>query len=416
MEQICMSIRLQAIYLNHLIIFLVFILTIGCEQSSSVPVSDPQLGRGVPSPQITVFHKDSEEEKAALAEPFIGVTTNGKIQTDLFSIRETGVSTAPIQDAVNRFLTSLEEEQRSKCIVPVDDIEWRRWTNIDIIEYKRTGLGLEEMTTELKDMAFDILRESLSPKGIKKAQNIMKMEGYLGRLANEMENLAPDLYWFMFFGEPSATEPWGWQLDGHHLIINYFVLGDQIVMTPTFMGSEPNYIEDGQNAGTRTFEQEEQLGIQLFQSLSDNQKNEAVLDDHKEYNNSQAIAFRDNAQIPIAGVQASSFTGQQIDFLVSLIQEYVGNIREGHAAIRMDEVKQHINDTYFSWIGARDGSGAFYYRVQSPVILIEFDHQIPVFLEGDAPSRKHIHTIVRTPNGNDYGRDLLRQHLEQHPH
>jgi hypothetical protein len=32
------------------------------------------------------------------------------------------------------------------------------------------------------------------------------------------------------------------------------------------------------------------------------------------------------------------------------------------------------------------------------------------------PTRQHIHTIVRTPNGNDYGKDLLRQHLAQHPH
>ncbi len=45
-------------------------------------------------------------------------------------------------------------------------------------------------------------------------------------------------------GTPSATEPWGWQLDGHHLIINYFVLGDQVVMTPSFFGSEP-VIADG---------------------------------------------------------------------------------------------------------------------------------------------------------------------------
>jgi hypothetical protein len=29
----------------------------------------------------------------------------------------------------------------------------------------------------------------------------------------------------------------------------------------------------------------------------------------------------------------------------------------------------------------------------------------------DRPTRDHIHTIVRTPNGNDYGKDLLRQHL-----
>jgi hypothetical protein len=59
----------------------------------------------------------------------------------------------------------------------------------------------------------------------------------------------------------------------------------------------------------------------------------------------------------------------------------------------------------------------FYYRIQSPVILIEFDHQpavIPGFPPG--PTRNHIHTVVRTPNGNDYGKDLLRQHYAQHPH
>jgi len=34
----------------------------------------------------------------------------------------------------------------------------------------------------------------------------------------------------------------------------------------------------------------------------------------------------------------------------------------------------------------------------------------------DRPTRAHIHIIVRTPNGNDYGKDLLRQHLAAHPH
>lgn len=32
------------------------------------------------------------------------------------------------------------------------------------------------------------------------------------------------------------------------------------------------------------------------------------------------------------------------------------------------------------------------------------------------PTRDHIHVVVRTPNGNDYGKDLLRQHLLQHAH
>jgi hypothetical protein len=58
----------------------------------------------------------------------------------------------------------------------------------------------------------------------------------------------------------------------------------------------------------------------------------------------------------------------------------------------------------------------FYYREQSPVILIEFDHQGPIALPGDrsVPTRDHVHSVVRTPNGNDYGKDLLRQHYERH--
>jgi hypothetical protein len=27
-----------------------------------------------------------------------------------------------------------------------------------------------------------------------------------------------------------------------------------------------------------------------------------------------------------------------------------------------------------------------------------------------------VHTVVRTPNGNDYGKDLLRQHYALHAH
>jgi hypothetical protein len=50
------------------------------------------------------------------------------------------------------------------------------------------------------------------------------------------------------------------------------------------------------------------------------------------------------------------------------------------------------------------------------VILIEFDHLPGIIWDNMEPTRDHIHNIVRTPNGNDYGRDLLRQHYAQHDH
>ena len=83
----------------------------------------------------------------------------------------------------------------------------------------------------------------------------------------------------------------------------------------------------------------------------------------------------------------------------------------------MSEVRKYLDQTWFGWIGSTEPAGVFYYRIQSPVILIEFDHQRPIALaKSQLPTRKHIHAVVRTPNGNDYGKDLLRQHHEQHPH
>ena len=86
----------------------------------------------------------------------------------------------------------------------------------------------------------------------------------------------------------------------------------------------------------------------------------------------------------------------------------------------MDEVQEHLEDTWFGWVGAVSDDAVFYYRIHSPVLLIEFDHQSPVgtrkLNRSRKPTRDHIHVIVRTPNGNDYGKDLLRQHLENHAH
>ncbi len=78
----------------------------------------------------------------------------------------------------------------------------------------------------------------------------------------------------------------------------------------------------------------------------------------------------------------------------------------------------HFNNTYFAWIGGIEEDAVFYYRIHSPVILIEFDHQgaVGVRSKNRGATRNHIHSIVRTPNGNDYGKDLLRQHLEHHYH
>ncbi len=216
-------------------------------------------------------------------------------------------------------------------------------------------------------------------------------------------------------GEPSADKPWGWQLDGHHLNINYFVLGDQVVMTPAFMGSEP-VIGTGRFEGVEVMQDEQNKGLAFMESLDASQQKQAMLAGEKTRGNALAQAYNDNLVLDYAGIRVDALTAPQKKLFREVVAEYVFNMDEGHAALRMKEIEAHLDETYFAWLGSTGPESVFYYRIQSPVILIEFDHQRGVALDNDEPSRNHIHSVVRTPNGNDYGKDLLRQHREQSNH
>lgn len=356
-------------------------------------------------------------EERGLSEPFKGITTNGNIVPDLFHVRSTGVSTAPVREAADSFLAGLTLEQRAKTMFSVDDPEWRKWMNQHF--YIRQGVGFKEMTEAQREAAFNLLRASLSAKGLKQSRDIMRLNHTLGEINNNFENYGEWLYWITMMGTPSDKEPWGWQLEGHHLIINYFVLGDQVVMTPTFMGSEPVTAASGKYKGTVVLQDEQNLGLALINALSEEQRKKAIIEVSKNGNESVAEAFKDNIVLDYAGVRAAELAPAQKEQLLGLINEYVRNMREGHAKVRMDEVRRHLDDTYFAWIGGTQADSLFYYRIHSPVVLIEFDHQTLIASrqpERGKQSREHIHTVVRTPNGNDYGKDLLRQHYQQHPH
>lgn len=354
-------------------------------------------------------------ERNALAEPFRGVTTDGTVRTGLFGIESTAVSTAPVKAAAEAFLGGLTPEQKKAATFAVNDDEWRRWANVH--RYVRQGVAFRDMDERQRSLAIGLLQASLSAKGLKLSRDIMHLNETLAELTQRPDEYGEFLYWITVMGTPSATEPWGWQLDGHHLVINYFVMGDQVVMTPTFMGSEPVFAESGKYKGTRILDTEREKGLALLNALNPAQRTAAILEPTKTGNRNQTELFRDNVVIPLAGVRASALDARQKQLLTDLIAEFVGNMADGHARVKMSEVRRHLDDTWFAWIGGTAADSAFYYRVHSPVILIEMDHQTPVALPGErVPARNHIHTVVRTPNGNDYGKDLLRQHLEQHRH
>ena len=381
------------------------------------------VGKAVQQSRVDLqerFRRMSDEYEAeGLAEKYTGVTTHGAPAEGLFGIHSTGVSTEPIQRAAKDFLGSLTSEQVAKTVFPVDDPEWRKWMNQHF--YIRQGMGFDEMQEVQRNAAFGLLRESLSARGLKLTRDIMKLNHTLGELnGDNFVEYGEWLYWLTVMGEPSSTEPWGWQLDGHHAIINYFVLGDQVVMTPFFVGSEPVIAETGKYMGTSILQVEQNRGLAMLRALSEVQQEQAVIQVSKTGNDNLGEAFKDNIVLDYAGVSVASWSDTQKDQLLELIELYIGNLRDSHARVRMEEVTAHLNDTFFAWIGGTDDEAVFYYRIHSPVILIEFDHQQPAGLRhlfsSDLPIRQHVHAVIRTPNGNDYGKDLLRQHYKAHPH
>ena len=349
------------------------------------------------------------------SEEFVGITADGDAETNLFELEATGVDTQPIADAASRFVASLDGEQRERLLHPIDSPEWQHWANIHLAP--REGVSYQDMTPVQTEAANALLRVSLSARGYATAQDIMRLEGHLALLLDNHVEYGEKRYWFTLMGEPSTEQPWGWQIDGHHLVINFFVLGDQVVMTPTFMGSEPTRADSGKYAGTEILVEETAAGLELMGSLTPEQREKAVLDSTKDGNHNRSELFQDNAVIPYEGLELSELSADQAEVARKLIGLYVGRIRDDHAAVEMANLLEHWDRTRFAWVGGTSAESVFYYRIHSPVVLIEFDHQSPIALSGPGvPSRDHVHTVVRTPNGNDYGKDLLRQHLEQHPH
>jgi hypothetical protein len=329
------------------------------------------------------------------------------------------VSTEPVRKAAVAFLDALTPAQRDKTVFAHDADEWRSWMNQHF--YQRRGVSFPEMSEAQRESAFGLLRAGLSAKGLKLTRDIMRLNHTLGELnGNNFVEYGEWRYHLTVMGTPSGAEPWGWQLDGHHAIINYFVLGDQVVVTPFFAGSEPVIARSGKFAGTSILADEQAKGLALVNALTEAQRAKAILTFSKTGNNNLTEAWKDNVVLDYAGARASDLSEAQRRQLLDLVALYVDNMPEGHARVRMDEVRAHLDRTYFAWIGKTDPGSVFYYRIHSPVILIEFDHQSPANLRhlaaGPGPNAEHIHTIVRTPNGNDYGKDLLRQHYLAHPH
>jgi hypothetical protein len=361
------------------------------------------------------------------AAPFTGITVDAHVRPDVFSLRDENAPSAAIADAAKVLLGSVSAVQRRAMCLPIDSDLWRHWQNTELF-VEQHGLRLDEAGPAIRQAVMAVVRASLSGRGYATARDVMRLNRFLGDLVGAPAILGEWSYIFCLFGVPLEREPWGWQLFGHHLSLNCLLIGGQMVLTPCFFGAEPNYADTGPFAGTRLFEDEERAGLALMRSLSPAQRGKAIVAQslvggdlpagrrHFADNLHLGGAFQDNRVVPYEGLPAGELSALQRRNLMDLVAAYVAPLPPDPLAARLRDVERHLGDTHFCWIGGFDEVSPFYYRIQSPVIFIEFDHHAGVFLTNSEPAKFHVHTIVRTPNGNDYGIDLLRLHYRHAAH
>ncbi|HMF78886.1 MAG TPA: DUF3500 domain-containing protein [Bryobacteraceae bacterium] len=310
-------------------------------------------------------------------------------------------SSSLLKETANRFLAALGPEQRAKTTFKFEDNERMNW---HFIPKERKGLPLREMTPIQKHLASALLSAGLGQTGYIKAVTIMSLEDVLKVIENDSgERRNPEKYYFSIFGTPSDTDPWGYRVEGHHISQNYTVADGKVIDAPSFFGANPAEVRDGPRKGLRTLAAEDDLGLDLIQSLDLPQRKIAIVDPTA-YKDILTAANRKAAlEGQPSGLSASKMNGKQFDALMALLQEYARNVPQQLAEQRQEQARKAGRDILFAWSGGINHGDPHYYRVQAPSFLIEFDDT--------QDGANHIHAVWRDFSG-DFGEDLLKLHYQ----
>jgi hypothetical protein len=308
--------------------------------------------------------------------------------------------TARIVVAANRFLATLDQQQRGNVLFAFDDEAQRaRWSNLPVRMTPRAGLKMGDLSATQRSAAMSLLATVLSARGYEKVQQIVEGDEVLK--ANERNNpmFGRDLYYISLLGTPSETKPWMLQFGGHHLAVNVTIAGEHGVLTPTLTGAQPAlYTLAGKTV--RPLGQESDKALALLNALDEGQKKQAILSYH--VGDLVLGPGQDGKTLQPEGLKASAMNDRQRAMLLDVISEWSGIVHESAAAARMAELRADLDDTWFSWSGpttAAPGQNiTAYYRIQGPHLVIEY---APQRLGGDLSM--HVHTMYRDPT-NDYGK------------
>src|SRR5262245_14024654 len=148
-------------------------------------------------------------------------------------------SASAMADSANKFLSSLNADQKSKASFGFDDEQRYDW---HFIPRERKGIPLKELNQDQRKLAMEFMKTGLGAAGYQKATTIMSLEPILAEMEGPGRRFPrdPELYYVSVFGAPSSKTAWGWRIEGHHIALNFTVVkGELISNTPLFFGANP---------------------------------------------------------------------------------------------------------------------------------------------------------------------------------
>jgi hypothetical protein len=320
------------------------------------------------------------------------------------------------------YIDSLDADARSLGVQAFDSKTRRIWTYRPGAQLRKDGLYLGGMSATQRFLAHRLIDCGLSAQGYLKAVAIMRLDDLVAAgiddiafKSSEPIEIGSPWYWLTVFGDPGNGQPWGWQVEGHHLGLNFTVVDGELSAVPAFYGADPAEVKEGARAGERLLSEERDRAFALLASLDSEQRGRAIL---------QAEVPRGIFTVPgkgdildqFAGLPAGAMSAAQRQRLWLLMDAYLKNVDAEVADKLVAKILRDGTDQlYFAWMGATTPGSPIYYRIHGPSILIEFDHSANIRSKQLEPDPNHVHSIMRVP-GNDFGADLLRQHYAESLH
>lgn len=296
-------------------------------------------------------------------------------------------------------LDTLSKEQQEKITFPFGDDERENW---HYIPRERAGIQLDAFDEPQQKLVQTLLEQSLSAQGYVTAQQVIELENILFEESDQADFRNPARYTVTVFGKPSSKESWGWRFEGHHLSLNFTLINGTVgLTTPFFFGTNPAEVQEGPKKGMRPLGKIEDQARELARTIHRDGL-------HVRYSNEpprDILTGQDRTAKALAkeGVPFYELKKEQQSALLALVQQIAAH---QHQELFKPITAEDLADAMMAWAGDFEPKKPHYFRIQTPVFLIEYANT--------QNNANHAHLVWRD-FANDFGRDLLREHLE-HEH